>query len=139
METLRRGGSPEGIVLEPDSATLAACGLDRSMSVWEHIWEDNAANQASFARDREKIRDAVVGFMEEHPTVGRHGPEVTGEPEEFPKEWDAKKKKKRAEMEKALASVREDKQRQEAAALAKKKGKAPVAETPPAATRAVSA
>ena len=74
METLRRGGSPEGIVLEPDSATLAACGLDRSMSVWEHIWEDNAANQASFARDREKIRDAVVGFMEEHPTVGRHGP-----------------------------------------------------------------
>ena len=60
METLRRGGSPDGIVLEPDSATLAACGLDRSMSVWEHIWEDNAANQASFLRDREKIRDAVV-------------------------------------------------------------------------------
>lgn len=132
METLRRGGSPEGIVLEPDSATLAACGLDRSMSVWEHIWEDNAANQASFLRDREKIRDAVVGFMEEHPTVGRHGPEVTGEPEAFPKDWDAKKKKKRAEMEKALASVREDKQRREAAALAKEKGKAPAA-TPPAA------
>jgi hypothetical protein len=59
--------------------------------------------------------------------VGRHGPEVTGEPEEFPKEWDAKKKKKRAEMEKAIASVREDKKRQEAAALAKEKGKAPVA------------
>ena len=59
METLRRGGSPEGIVLEPDSATLAACGLDRSMSVWEHIWEDNAANRASFLKDREKIRDAA--------------------------------------------------------------------------------
>ena len=138
METLRRGGSPDGIVLEPDSATLAACGLDRSMSVWEHIWEDNAANQASFLRDREKIRDAVVGFMEEHPTVGRHGPEVTGEPEEFPKDWDAKKKK-RAEMEKAIASVREDNQRREAAALAKKKGKAPAVETPPVTTAALSA
>ena len=30
-------------------------------------------------------------------------------------------------MEKAIASVREDKKRQEAAALAKEKGKAPVA------------
>ena len=70
--------------------------------------------------------------MEEHPTVGRHGPEVTPVSglEEFPKDWDAKKKKKRAEMEKAIASVREDKKRQEAAALAKKKGKAPVVRRP---------
>jgi hypothetical protein len=36
-------------------------------------------------------------------------------------------------MEKALASVREDKQRREVAALAKEKGKAPAAPPPAAA------
>jgi hypothetical protein len=58
--------------------------------------------------------------MEDHPTVGRHGPEVTGEPGEFPEGWDAKQRKKRAEMEKAIATVREDKQRKEEFDQAKK-------------------
>lgn len=118
VETLRRGGSPDGIVLGPDSATLGEVGIT-PMSVWEHIWEDNSENQASLQKDRTQIRDAVVDFMEDHPKVGRHGPEVTGEPGEFPGGWDAKQKKKRQEMEKAIATVREDKQRKETAEAAK--------------------
>jgi hypothetical protein len=109
VETLRRGGSPEGIVLAPDDATLADCGVARSMGVWEHLWEDSAANQAAFAADREKVRGMVVSFMEEHPDVGRRGPAVTGDPEDETRAWDAAKKKKRAEMEAAVAAEREKK------------------------------
>lgn len=109
VETLRRGGSPEGIVLAPDDASLADCGVARSMGVWEHLWEDSAANQAGFAADREKIRGMVVSFMEEHPDVGRTGPAVTGDPEDETRAWDAAKKKERAEMEAAVAAERQKK------------------------------
>ena len=119
MESLRKGGTPEGIVLEPDTATLTELNIT-TMSIWEHIWEDTTANQTQLQKDREQIRGAVVDFMEDHPTVGRHGPEVTGEPGEFPEGWDAKQRKKRAEMEKAIATVREDKQRKEEFDQAKK-------------------
>ena len=79
------------------------------MGVWEHLWEDSAANQAGFAADREKIRGMVVSFMEEHPDVGRRGPAVTGDPEDETRAWDAGKKKERAEMEAAVAAERQKK------------------------------
>jgi hypothetical protein len=56
-EMLRKGGTPNGVVLR-DSDTLAACGLDGDMGVFEHLWVDSAANQASFREEYEKVRPA---------------------------------------------------------------------------------
>ena len=109
VETLRRGGSPEGIVLSPDSASLAECGITRSMGVWEHLWEDSAANQAALKAEKERLSGMVTSFMEEFPDVGRSGPAVTGEEEDESEKWDEDMKKKRAEMEAAVAAVREKK------------------------------
>jgi len=52
---LRKGGSPQGIVME-DSQSLADCGLTSSMDIFEHLWVDSAANQAAFRAEYETVR-----------------------------------------------------------------------------------
>ena len=128
---MKRGGAPGGIALR-DDATLAECGITRSMSVWEHIWEDAEENQASFKADVEKVKTMVHAFMHEHPDVGRHGPEATGQPKPE-KDWDDKKQKQREEME---AAVEKEKQRKRAAEDRKLQKQAQAAEEKKAAEKA---
>jgi hypothetical protein len=54
VDILKRGGAPNGIVLEDDK-TLEELGLTRDMSVWEHLWVDSEERQARMAADREKM------------------------------------------------------------------------------------
>lgn len=120
VETLRRGGSPEGVILSPDTATLAECGVTRSMGVWEYLWEDSTENQTSFMEEKEKMRGMVTSFMQEFPDVGRKGKAVTGDDEDNddePEDWDEGMKKKRAEMEAAVAAERQKKNKKKTAAL----------------------
>eukprot|EP00982_Pelagococcus_subviridis_P016907 31499-Pelagococcus_subviridis.AAC.46 len=132
VQYVKRGGTPTGVILS-DDATLESLGLDYDMSVYEHLWEDSDENQEKFVVDREKVREMVGMFMMEHPDIGRHGPEVTGEAED-PKDWTAKNLKKRENMEKEVQKERERKQKRReeeaakatAAAKAAKEGK-PVA------------
>ena len=128
---MKRGGAPGGIALR-DDATLVECGITRSMSVWEHIWEDAEENQASFKADVEKVKTMVHAFMHEHPDVGRHGPEATGQPKPE-KDWDDKKQKQREEME---AAVEKEKQRKRAAEDRKLQKQAQAAEEKKAAEKA---
>lgn len=86
------------------------CGITRSMGVWEHLWEDSAANQTLFAAEKDTVRGMVSSFMEEFPAVGRTGSAVTGEAgEDESAQWDEGMKKKRAEMEAAVAAAKEKK------------------------------
>ena len=57
-EMLKRGGAPGGVELE-DSKTLSELGLDKDMSVWEHLWVDSAARIARMEADREKMMSFI--------------------------------------------------------------------------------
>ena len=58
VEMLKRGGAPGGVELE-DSKTLAELGLDKDMSVWEHLWVDSAARIARMEADKEKMMSFI--------------------------------------------------------------------------------
>lgn len=99
------------------------------MGVWEHLWEDSEANQASFQEEKQKVRGMVTSFMEEFPAVGRGGKAVTGEEDEDEAEgWDEGMKKKRAEMEAAVATEKEKKKKKSALEEAAAAGGAAVEE-----------
>ena len=102
--------------MSPDTATLAECGVTRSMGVWEYLWEDSAENQASFREEKEKVRGMVTSFMKEFPDVGRKGKAVNGEEDDDePEDWDEEMKKKRAEMEAAVEAEKEKKKKKQSA------------------------
>lgn len=122
VETLCKGGAPYGIVLEPDTATLASVGLTRSHSVWEYLWEDSEAEQALFQEELDKVRGYVHEFMLKHPDM--KGGRNTGEKQPEEETWSKKQRRKRTEMEKAVAAYRETKSKKEAAKRAAKEAKA---------------
>ena len=107
VETLCKGGAPYGIVLEPDTATLASVGLTRSHSVWEYLWEDSEAEQALFQEELDKVRGYVHEFMLKHPDM--KGGRNTGEKQPEEETWSKKQRRKRTEMEKAGGGVQGDK------------------------------
>ena len=104
VESLCKGGAPYGIVLEPDTATLASVGLTRSHSVWEYLWEDSEAEQALFQEELDKVRGYVHEFMLKHPDM--KGGRNTGEKQPEEETWSKKQRRKRTEMEKAVAAYR---------------------------------
>ena len=59
---LRKGGLRQGVVLE-DSQSLADCGLNSSMDIFEHLWVDSAANQAAFRAEYETVRQRRVCYF----------------------------------------------------------------------------
>ena len=109
-------------VLEPDTATLASVGLTRSHSVWEYLWEDSEAEQALFQEELDKVRGYVHEFMLKHPDM--KGGRNTGEKQPEEETWSKKQRRKRTEMEKAVAAYRETKSKKEAAKRAAKEAKA---------------
>mmetsp|Transcript_17562 Transcript_17562/g.60020 ORF Transcript_17562/g.60020 Transcript_17562/m.60020 type:complete len:183 (-) Transcript_17562:173-721(-) len=64
-ESIKRGGCKGGEEL-PDNKTLEELGYSRTMSVWEHLFTDSAANRESYAVERECLeRDIDVDFETE--------------------------------------------------------------------------
>lgn len=56
---LKKGGGGGKGELLADGNTLADCGLTTSMSIYEHLWVDSAANQAAFWAEYEKMASYV--------------------------------------------------------------------------------
>ena len=59
VEMLRKGGAGGKGETLSDSATLAECGLTTSMGIFEHLWVDSQANQATFWAEYEKMASFV--------------------------------------------------------------------------------
>ena len=122
MEKLRKGGGPLGIELEPDTATLASVGLTRDHSVWEYVWEDSEAESAKFEEELDTVRGYVHEFMLKHPDMNGSGRQ-TGEKKTEESTWTKKQRRKRQEMETAVAEYRKEKEKKEAAKRAAKAAK----------------
>ena len=56
---LKKGGGGGKGELLADGSTLADCGLTTSMSIYEHLWVDSAANQTAFWAEYEKMASYV--------------------------------------------------------------------------------
>ena len=123
VEKLRKGGGPLGIELEPDTATLASVGLTRDHSVWEYVWEDSEAESAKFEEELDTVRGYVHEFMLKHPDMNGSGRQ-TGEKKTEESTWTKKQRRKRQEMETAVAEYRKEKEKKEAAKRAAKEAKA---------------
>ncbi|CAL6381046.1 unnamed protein product [Bathycoccus prasinos] len=68
VETLRRGGTPEGVILE-DEKTLEECGITRSMGLFEYLWVDSAENQEKYKEEKERMYKILPNhekFLEEY-------------------------------------------------------------------------
>jgi hypothetical protein len=122
VEKLRKGGGPLGIELEPDTATLASVGLTRDHSVWEYVWEDSEAESAKFEEELDTVRGYVHEFMLKHPDMNGSGRQ-TGEKKTEESTWTKKQRRKRQEMETAVAEYRKEKEKKEAAKRAAKAAK----------------
>ena len=122
VEKLRKGGGPLGIVLEPDTATLASVGLTRDHSVWEYVWEDSEAESAKFEEELDTVRGYVHEFLLKHPDMPGAGRQ-TGEKKTEESTWTKKQRRKRQEMETAVAEYRKEKEKKEAAKRAAKAAK----------------
>ena len=109
VESLCKGGAPYGIVLEPDTATLASVGLTRSHSVWEYLWEDSEAEQALFQEELDKVRGYVHEFMLKHPDM--KGGRNTGEKQPEEETWSKKQRRKRTEIRRWRRTGRQSRRR----------------------------
>ncbi|CAL6393996.1 unnamed protein product [Bathycoccus prasinos] len=68
VETLRRGGTPEGVILE-DEKTLEECGITRSMGLFEYLWVDSAEDQEKYKEEKERMYKILPNhekFLEEY-------------------------------------------------------------------------
>ena len=59
VEMLKKGGGGGKGELLAEGNTLADCGLTTSMSIYEHLWVDSAANQTAFWAEYEKMASYV--------------------------------------------------------------------------------
>jgi hypothetical protein len=68
IEMLRRGGTFEGVVLDP-TKTLQECGIEHSMGIFEYLWEDSTDNVKKYKEEKErmfKILPYHEKFLEEY-------------------------------------------------------------------------